>query len=184
MKIMKTNIFDRQGKELSIGDTISINHPGRDYEEHVGDNIPTPSGRYMAKLEPFIKTVRYKTVWYRGSVCLMMPGESKVTRFTVHPVSDIISQQDNTHDLIMAFDTYSVKEWLEPEDGDLAWLLAEYDLETERDLAAYVSSFDIVAKATDSAIMPKWETKLSDYSETTEPFANESPANFPSDLPF
>ena len=70
---------------------------------------------------------------------------------------------DDTSDLMFEFDTSTLEEWVE-KDGDLEWILGEYGLSSELEIAKHLSGFEIVTDGERGKVQPiPWQPSLGDY---------------------
>jgi uncharacterized phage protein (TIGR01671 family) len=125
---------DKNNIEIYAGDIIELHTPTRDYQEESGDNIP--DGYFKMPLEPYIKIERF-IVRDKGIFVLESIKDGRI-------VTLYNTELYNVSDITTAFDSEVTGiDWYD-EEGDLVYLLKEYDFNTEQELIDFCSGSTII----------------------------------------
>jgi len=141
--MISTGLYDKNGREIRLGDIIEIHTPYRSTQTHYGENIPGPTGEYTEPLEPEIKTSRFTVKWGKGMFYINdsgLDGEDMLV-----PLSWELGLYKSRDDLIDAFGGLS--NWLDednPGEDDLGYLLEQYPPSSEEELMHYISGCEII----------------------------------------
>lgn len=139
-----TEVKDKYGNDIYEGDTIKWREPYRTTQTHTGNNIP--NGSFTEPMEPGIKTIEGNVV-YSGGIFSMDSEDDPNESFW-----PLIWK-------LQTWDEVSIKEaiassrkdiWDDPEEGDLQYLLQEYDLKDLPALIDHLSGFVIIGNIHDN----------------------------------
>lgn len=143
--ISRSGLFDRNGREICLGDTIEIRTPYRNSQTHYGENIPHPSGEYTELLEPEIKIERF-TVKFEQGMFHINKSEPVDKNDFFTPLSWELYKYETRSELIEAFGGLT-KLWIDedsPGEDDLGYLLEQYPPNTEEELMEYLSGCEVI----------------------------------------
>lgn len=130
--VLHTGLFDKEGREIHLGDKIRINRPYRETQVHYGVNIPRPFGIFTEPLEPEIDVIESEVLFGLGMFYIS-------TQYDPSPLLWDIQDYSTRDHLIHAFGS-SPGVW----DEDLEYLLEKYPPNTEEELMRYVSGCEII----------------------------------------
>lgn len=143
-----TGLQDKNDTDIYDGDVIRWRKPYRTTQTHTGDNIP--NGSYTEPMEPAIATINAIVVFKDGMFLSDLIGDYS---------SDIINRYDDMpfplcydshyyieQDIKDAIAVYkpSMDIWDCPEEGNLQYLLEQYNLKNIDELLSYVSGIEII----------------------------------------
>ena len=142
-----SGLFDRNGREICLGDTIEIRTPYRNEQTHYGENIPRPDMKYTESLEPEIKIERFVVKFDNGMFHVDEKDSSDEDNFLT-PLSWRIFEYKTRDDLINAFGGLK-NIWIDeehPGEDDLGYLLDQYQPNSEEELMKYLSGCEIIER--------------------------------------
>jgi len=143
-----TGLTDKNGVKIFDGDIIRIKRPYRSTQTHTGDNIP--NGTYTEPMEPEIKLTEVEVVFDEG--VFGIPTERS---FLGEHISNLSWETSIVYDEELIKDAISyggrdIFDWHNGEDGDLDYLLSEYNYESLEILLKDISGVEIIGNIHDN----------------------------------
>ena len=134
--ILRSGLFDKNGLEICLGDTIELHVPHRSEQTHYGENIPFPSGQYTEPLETEIRIEQLVVKFENGMFCINEYA----------PLYWDLVEYTSREELRIAFGGCRI--WADDTaqgEDDLGYLLEQYPPNTEEELMKYVSGCEVIA---------------------------------------
>lgn len=135
------NFKDKNGKRVFFGQEVLLRIPIRNQQTHTGDNIPL--GSYTEPLEPKITEIKGLVKLIDFMVCIV--DEEDEILYHLYPdfiKFDLESTKDGFLGGWGSYEKHSnhlhLFVWNDNDEGDLQYLLQEYDLKSEEELVKYL----------------------------------------------
>lgn len=148
--------------EIYGGDIVELRLPYRSEQTHSGPNIPGPTGEYVEPLEPEINIIKTPVVFYQGQWITEYDKNRRdldwfEDDFYKTPLSFRLNQSYQNR-LKEAFEIDDREPWDDKEEGNLQYILEQYNLKSEKELIEYLEAVPVLGSIHDNQELLK-ETK-------------------------